>query len=135
MDNGSSLVLNRQARPFFEFNTGVEMFSWLKFSTLAGILEYPNADYMNSKSYPGDNTEDVDDSYFWQNAFSLNMIELDFKYLHLDFGCSVVYPKRFEIGYLFPLFIYVEYQNHTGDCDNLALFGDIMLRNPGVGKI
>lgn len=135
MDNGSSLVLNRQARPFFEFNTGVEMFSWLKFSTLAGILEYPNADYMNSKSYPGDNIEGVDDSYFWQNAFSLNMIELDFKYLHLDFGGSVVYPKRFEIGYLFPLFIYVEYQNHTGDCDNLALFGDIMLRKPGVGKI
>ncbi len=134
MDNGSSLVLNKQARPFFELNTGVEMFSWLKFSTLAGILEYPNADYMNADSYPEDK-EGVDDSYFWQNAFSLNMIELDFKYLHLDFGSSVVYPKRFEIGYLFPLFIYVEYQNHTGDCDNLALFGDIMLRKPGVGKV
>ena len=134
MDNGSSLVLNRQARPFFEFNTGVEMFSWLKFSTLAGILEYPNADYMNSNSYP-EEVDGSDDSYFWQNAFSLNMIELDFKYLHLDFGSSVVYPKRFEIGYLFPLFIYVEYQNHTGDSDNLALFGDIMLRKPGVGKV
>ena len=134
MDNGSSLVLNRQARPFFEFNTGVEMFSWLKFSTLAGILEYPNADYMNSNSYPQE-VDGSDDSYFWQNAFSLNMIELDFKYLHLDFGSSVVYPKRFEIGYLFPLFIYVEYQNHTGDSDNLALFGDIMFRKPGVGKV
>ena len=134
MDNGSSLVLNKQARPFFELNTGIEMFSWLKFSTLAGILEYPNADYMNADSYPEDK-EGVDESYFWQNAFSLNMIELDFKYLHLDFGSSVVYPKRFEIGYLFPLFIYVEYQNHTGDCDNLALFGDIMLRKPGVGKV
>lgn len=134
MDNGSSLVLNKQARPFFEFNTGIEMFSWLKFSTLSGILEYPNADYMNSDSYPEDK-DGVDDSYFWQNAFSVNMIELNFKYLHLDFGSSVVYPKRFEIGYLFPLFIYVEYQNHTGDCDNLALFGDIMLRKPGVGKV
>lgn len=134
MDNGSSLVLNRQARPFFEFNTGVEMFGWLKFSTLSGILEYPNADYMNSNSYP-EKVDGSDDSYFWQNAFSLNMLELDFKYLHLDFGSSVVYPKRFEIGYLFPLFIYVEYQNHTGDSDNLALFGDIMLRKPGVGKV
>lgn len=134
MDNGSSLVLNKQARPFFEFSTGIEMFSWLKFSTLSGILEYPNADYMNSDSYPEDK-DGVDDSYFWQNAFSVNMIELNFKYLHLDFGSSVVYPKRFEIGYLFPLFIYVEYQNHTGDCDNLALFGDIMLRKPGVGKV
>lgn len=134
MDNGSSLVLNKQARPFFEFNTGIEMFSWLKFSTLSGILEYPNADYMNSDSYP-EYKDGVDDSYFWQNAFSVNMIELNFKYLHLDFGSSVVYPKRFEIGYLFPLFIYVEYQNHTGDCDNLALFGDIMLRKPGVGKV
>ncbi len=135
MDVGSSLVLNKQARPFFEVNTSLEMFSWLKFSTLSGILEYPNADYMLTSSYFPDKKDGVDDSYYYQNAFSLNMLELNYKYLHIDLGSSVVYPKRFEIGYLFPLFIYVEYQNHTGDCDNLALFGDIMLRKPGVGKV
>lgn len=134
MDNGSSLVMNKNARPFFEFNTGMELFPWLKFSTLAGILEYPNADYMNEGCYPED-PGSSDDSYFFQNAFSLNMIELDFKYLHLDFGSSVVYPKRFELGYLFPLVIYVEYQNHIGDSDNLALFGDIKVRKPGLGSI
>lgn len=142
MDNGSSLVLNKMARPFFELSSSVEIFNWLKFSSLTGILEYPNSDYMldnegsvYEESYYPETEGNLDDSYYWQNAFSANMIELDFKYFHFDFGSTVVYPKRLELGYMFPLFIYVEYQNHTGDMDNLALFGDIMFRKPGLGKV
>ena len=142
MDNGSSLVLNKAARPFFELSSSVEIFDWLKFSSLTGILEYPNSDYIldndgsefEDSSYP-ETKQNLDDSFYWQNAFSANMIELDFKYFHFDFGSTVVYPKRLELGYMFPLFIYVEYQNHTGDMDNLALFGDIMIRKPGLGKL
>lgn len=142
MDNGSSLVLNKMARPFFELSSSVEIFNWLKFSALTGILEYPNSDYMldnedsaYEESYYPETKGNLDDSYYFQNAFSANMIELDFKYFHFDFGSTVVYPKRLELGYMFPLFIYVEYQNHTGDMDNLALFGDIMFRKPGLGKV
>ncbi len=134
MDSGSSLVLNGMARPFFSGDVTVELFPFLKFSSLAGILEYPNQDYMNEDSYP-EEKDGIDDSYFYQNAFSVNMLELDFTYLHFDFGSSVVYPKRFEVGYLFPLVTYVEYQNHIGDCDNLALFGNIKVRKPGLGSI
>ena len=134
MDTGSSLVLNGRTRPFFSVDSTIELFPFLKVSSLTGVLEYPNQDYMNENSY-AEQKDGIDDSYFYQNAFSLNMIELDFKYLHLDLGSSAVWPKRFELGYMFPLAVYVEYQNHIGDSDNLALFGDIKLRKPGLGSI
>lgn len=136
MDNGSSLVLNAQAYPFMAVDAQFKLFDFLKFYTLTGILEYPNQDYINEGELSVLNeSENIDDSYYFQNAFSLNMIELDFKYLHFDFGSSVVWPKRFEIGYMFPLANYVEYQNHIGDCDNLALFGDLRFTIPGVGSL
>ncbi len=136
MDNGSSLVLNAQAYPFMAVDAQFKLFNFLKFYSLTGILEYPNQDYINDDELKKiGKPEGVDDSYFYQNAFSLNMIELDFKYLHFDFGSSVVWPKRFDIGYMFPLANYVEYQNHIGDCDNLALFGDLKFTIAGLGSI
>lgn len=136
MDNGSSLVLNKQAYPFMAVDAQFKLFDCLKFYSLTGILEYPNQDYINDDELKKiGKPEGVDDSYFYQNAFSLNMIELDFKYLHFDFGSSVVWPKRFDIGYMFPLANYVEYQNHIGDCDNLALFGDLKFTISGLGSI
>lgn len=136
MDTGSSLVLNAQAYPFMAVDAQFKLFNFLKFYSLTGILEYPNQDYINDDELGKlGRAEGVDDSYFYQNAFSLNMIELDFKRLHFDFGSSVVWPKRFDIGYMFPLANYVEYQNHIGDCDNLALFGDVKFSIEGVGSI
>lgn len=135
MDNGSSLVLNANARPFFAVDVEFNLLKNIKYTSLTGILEYPNQDYMNEKSYTSDKPSRTDDSYLYQNAFSVNMIEVDINKLHLDFGSSCVWPKRFEIGYLFPLSNYVEYQNHIGDCDNLALFGDIKYTIKNFGSI
>lgn len=131
MDRGSSLVLNSHALPFFAADMSFEILPCLKFSALTGILEYPNQDYIAEDSWP-DNKED--DSLF-QNAFSINMLELDWRYFHFDFGSSVVWPKRWELGYLFPLINYVVYQNHLGDNDNCALFADIKFRKDGIGSI
>lgn len=136
MDEGSSLVLNRSAYPFLAVDAQFKLFNSLKFYSLTGILEYPNQDYINKDELDVlGSSGSLDDSFYYQNAFSLNMLELDFKRLHLDFGCSVIWPKRFELGYLFPLANYVEYQNHIGDCDNLALFGDFKYTINGVGSI
>ena len=136
MDNGSSLVLNAKAYPFMAVDAQFKLFDFFKFYSLTGILEYPNQDYINEASLGKiGKPSGVDDSYFYQNAFSLNMIELDLKRLHLDFGSSVVWPKRFDIGYMFPLANYVEYQNHIGDCDNLALFGDFKYTIANVGSL
>lgn len=137
MDNGSSLVLNAKAYPFMAVDAQFKLFDSFKFYSLTGILEYPNQDYINEAAMRKFETESVslDDSYYFQNAFSVNMIELDLKRLHLDFGSSVIWPKRFELGYAFPLANYVEYQNHIGDCDNLALFGDIKYTITDIGSI
>lgn len=134
MDNGSSLVLNSSAQPFFAYDMTVQLFPWLHFSNLVGILEYPNQDYINNHAFDMLGSG-KDDAMFFQNGFSINMIDLDWKYLHLDFGSNVIFPKRFELGYMFPLAIYVEYQNHIGDYDNMALFGDVKVRKPGLGEI
>ena len=136
MDDGASLVLNARALPFLAVDAQFRIFDFLKFYSLTGILEYPNQDYINEAELKKlGSSGSLDDSYYYQNAFSLNMIELDLKRLHLDFGSTVIWPKRFELGYAFPLANYVEYQNHIGDCDNLQLFGDIKYTITGVGSV
>ena len=133
MERGASLVYNANAAAFAAFDIRAELFSFLKFSGLTGVLEYPNQEYIAEKSWP-ERRVGVD-AYFFQNGFSINMVELDFKYLHFDFGTSVIWPNRFALGYMIPLINFVEYQNHIGDYDNLALFANIKLRKPGLGAI
>lgn len=132
MDKHSSLVLNGTAMPFFGLDITVELLPYLTYSSLTGTLEYPNRDDIFGYSLPGN---DHDDASLWQNAFSINMVEVNYKGLHADFGSTVVWPKRFELGYMFPLTNYVEYQNHIGDYDNLALFGDLKYTKTGIGSV
>lgn len=122
--NGSSLVLNAVARPFFGVEANFEPFNWLRMSTLTGILEYYN---MNGISVS---------SATFQNAFAIGMAEANYKnYLHFSFGSSAVFLKRFELGYSFPLLSRFFYQNNVGDFDNLAMFATLILQYPGIGKI
>ncbi len=134
MDEGASLVLNESARPFLGVDLAFNIFDWLQYSFVAGSLEYPNQDYMNRNSY-NSSAPVLDDAYFFQNGYTLNMVEVNFPFMHIDFGSSVVWPKRFEMGYLFPLANYVEYQNHIGDGDNITLFGDLKFQKPGLGSV
>ena len=134
MDKGSSLVLNANARPFTALDMQISPFKFLRYSFIVGSLEYPSQSYMNEKWYP-ENTGSNDDSFFFQNNYTLNMVDLDFKHLHIDFGSSVIWPNRFAMGYMFPLANFVEYQNHVGDADNLQMFGDIKLKYQGLGEI
>ena len=135
MDKGSSLVLNSRAMPFFGVDTQFNLLPFLKYSATFGMLEYPNASYRYTSTTLPTSTTEGDDGKFWQNAFAINMLEIDTKYVHWDFGSTVVFPKRFEPAYFFPLINYVEYQNHTGDYDNLALFTDLKLRKADLGSI
>lgn len=147
MDAGSSLVYNQSAAPFFAFDAGIKLFDWLSFQTLTGIMEFPNAEYIDENAWyritydeNGNVIEDTSitnyvDSYFFQNAYSIGMFNFDTKYIHFDFGSTCIWPKRFELGYMFPLIDRVIYQNSVGDFDNLALFGDLKGTIPGVGSL
>ena len=146
MDNGSSLVYNYNTQPFVAFDADVKLFDWLSFKTLTGVLEFPNAGYINENAWYRvtqdeegnvikDESYDVVDGYFFQNAFSIGMLNLDFEHIHFDFGSTCVWPKRFEIGYMFPLVDKVVYQNNVGDYDNLALFGSLKGKLAGIGSL
>jgi hypothetical protein len=119
---GSSLVLNKAAQPFFGFDIQVKPFSWLQLYSLSGILEYYDSKGMTTSSAT------------FQNAFSLTMLSVNYKqYIQFDVGSSVVWPKRFELAYLFPLTFPLLYQNNIGDFDNLAFFGNLKLQYPELG--
>jgi hypothetical protein len=122
--NGNSLILNQAARPFLAFEATFKPVDWFTFSTLTGILEYSFRERLGDSA--GTN----------QNAFSIYMVELNYKnYFHLDFGTSALWPKRFELGYIFPLFDNLLYQSNIGDFDNIGLFFNIKGQYPGIGKI
>lgn len=140
MDDGSSLILNSRARPFLAFETRFQPFSFFAISSITGALEYPNQGHITSNSYymideDGKKVDTVEDSYFFQNAFSMTMIDFNFTHFHFDFGSAAVWPKRFELGYAFPLIDRVIYQNNTGDYDNLSLFFNMKFMYPGLGSL
>ena len=136
MDKGSSLVFGAAAHPFLALEAEIRPFRWFSLSTLTGILEFPNSDYIIGNIYRSKkDLGDYDNAAFFQNAYSIAMLEFDFKYIHADLGTTAVWPKRFELGYFFPLTDKVFYQNNIGDLDNIALFGNISYTYPKIGTV
>ncbi len=148
MDDGSSLIFNQNAHPFFAIEATANPFDWLRFSTITGFLEFPNQEHIlkNAWYLTEDTTEVLEDgtkrndikntdSFFFHNVFAMAMLDLDFEHVHWDFGSTVIMPNRFDLGYSFPLVDRVVYQNSMGDYDNLALFTDLKIRYPGIGYI
>lgn len=122
---GNNLFLNAAARPFMAVEGTARPTDWLNFSFLTGVLEF----------YKETNSNKSDSSTF-QNAFSAAIVEANYKnYFHIDFGSTTIWPKRFELGYLFPLNSNFMYQNNIGDFDNLAMFFNISGQYPGVIKV
>jgi hypothetical protein len=125
MTPGSSLVYNAAARPFLGVEALFNPVSWFSFSTITGVLEIYNG-------YGGI----YDAPMTFQNAFSLYQLELNYKnYFHIDFGTGAIWPKRFELGYLFPLMDNFLNQNLIGKTDNTAAHINLKGRYPGLGSI
>jgi hypothetical protein len=122
-ENGANLFMNGQARPFMALEGTAAPVDWMYFSFLTGALEYQKFSNQWSDADP------------FQNLFSLALAEFNIKkYLHFDFGSATVWPKRFDLGYIFPVNSNYFYQNNIGDFDNLALFTTLEGRWPGVAK-
>jgi len=121
---GSSLALNQMSRPFIAVEGEFKPASWLTFSSMTGFLEF-----FNSK---GEKASGMT----FQNAYSVTMLQLRYKnYLFLDLGETVVWPKRFELGYAFPLMSNIIYKGFVGDFDNLGVFFNVKAQYPGIGNI
>ena len=124
MAPGNSLILNSSARPFLGIEANFNPVPWFAFSSVTGVLEFDNFGGIK------------DPAESFQNAYSLYQLELNCKnYFHIDFGSATVWPKRFEMGYLFPLLDNFFYQNYVGDFDNAAIFLNIKGQFPGLGKL
>jgi hypothetical protein len=121
---GGSLVFNGYARPFVAFEATYHPASWFSFSSLTGGLEYYNEKGISESAWT------------FQNLFSIEQVEFNYKnFVHFDIGSTVVYPKRFELGYIFPINNNFMYQNNIGDFDNMSLFFDLAFQYPGLGGI
>lgn len=121
---GNNLFMNAAARPFMAIEGTARPTDWLNFSFLTGVLEYYKEASLKA------------DAMNFQNAFSLAMVEINYKnYVHFDFGSTTIWPKRFELGYLFPINSNFMYQNNIGDFDNLSLFFTLSGQYPGVAKV
>jgi hypothetical protein len=124
MAPGSSLVFNAAAQPFIALEGTFNPVSWFAFSALTGVLEYYNAQGITESAITS------------QNAFSIEQLEFNYKnYLHFDVGSTAVWPKRFELGYPFPINNNFIYQNNIGDFDNMGLFFNAQAQYPGIGGL
>jgi len=121
---GSSLALNQMARPFLGIEGEFNPLSWFSIISFTGVLEYGN-------------TSGIKDSAMTnQNVYSATMLQFRYKdYVSFDIIDSVVWPKRFEIGYLVPIVSNFFYQNNVGDFDNMAMTFNLKLQYPGLGNI
>jgi len=121
---GSSLALNQMARPFLGIEAAFNPLSWLGFATMTGFLEFFNRD------------GEKESGMHFQNAYSITIIQLRYKnYFSADIGETIVWPKRFELGYIFPLTPSIIYQANTGDFDNMGFFFNIKGQYPGIGNM
>jgi hypothetical protein len=122
--SGSSLSMNRMARPFLGIEGSFTPLDWFAISSLTGVLEYYNDKGIKESAMTN------------QNAFSISMLEFKYKnYFYFDIGEAVVWNKRFELGYLSPITNHIFYQNNIGDFDNVSMFFNIKAQYPALGKI
>ena len=121
---GSSLHLNQASRPFLGIEAEFRPFSWFSFATMTGIMEYHPSQGLKNSGYND------------QKAYSISMLQFKYKnYLALDIGESVIWAKRFELGYISPITNSIFYQNNIGDFDNMAMMLNIKGQYPGIGGI
>lgn len=116
-----SIILSGQARPFLGLEVHAEIFEWMDYAVLVGTLE-------NSGSSGADG---------WLNQKMITQKNVDmrpFPWLYIGIHEGVVWPKRFELGYINPLIFSSLYQGMGGDFDNII--GGITLggRVPGYAE-
>ena len=103
-----NLALSKTARPFTALDIYIRPLPWISLSALTGSLEYFNSEGLKESSKK------------FQNNLTSLMAELFISDIaYIGFTSSVVWTKRFELGYLNPGMIPLFYQNNIGDFDNL----------------
>lgn len=118
------LLIAGSSRPFMAVDLHFQPVNWFQLSFLTGVLEYNKADTGTIR--PLD----------FQNSFSATKMQFSLgKYIDAAVNAAVVFPKRFELGYMSPLMISLFYQNMVGDFDNMYLGGTLVVKIPRWGRL
>lgn len=120
----NNLQLSGSARTIDGIELQVDLTPWLHFIVLNGSLGKFSVSTIgegdDEKAFFSDYFYDDKPYYRFENNFSAQRVELNpTKDLTLSIYESVVWQKRFELGYLNPLSIYMFQQNNLGDIDNM----------------
>jgi hypothetical protein len=100
-----SLMLSGSANPFVSASVEAKIFEWMDYAFLFGSLEN-----YGSKDHGREN----------QALITLHSVDVrPFDWLYLGVHEAVVWPKRFELGYLNPMIFSSLYQGMIGDFDNI----------------
>lgn len=113
-----NLVISEQARNFDAVEMHWDVAEWAHFSYLTGTLT------------------DTDDSDTHQNMLTTKRVDIDLPTgLSVGLHETVLWPKRFELGYLNPFMISTLYQNILGDYDNMFAGGDFSWNIAESGRV
>lgn len=120
----NNLQLSGSARTIEGIELQIDVTPWLHFMVLNGSLGKFSVstieDGTDTKLFFSDYFYDDKPYYRFENNFSSQRVEFNAtKNLTLSIYESVVWQKRFELGYLNPLSIYMFQQNNLGDIDNM----------------
>lgn len=119
-----NLMISKTARPFMAIDGQISPADWVNLSFIVGSLEYFRSD--SSK----------ESSKIFQNAYTATQIEFFAKeWAYFGLNSSVIWPKRFELGYGHPGMMALFYQNMIGDYDNMQIGLAARFNVPGYLKM
>lgn len=105
-----NLMLSKTARPFMAIDGQILPAHWVNLSFIVGGLEYFRTDH------------GLESAKTFQNAYTATQIEFFAKeWAYFGLNSSVIWPKRFELGYGHPGMMALFYQNMIGDFDNMQI--------------
>ncbi|MBI9095413.1 MAG: hypothetical protein JEY71_11070 [Sphaerochaeta sp.] len=116
----NNLMVSGSARPIDGIELSLDITSWLHYTVLTGSMGKFSLSELGDDRFFSDDFQEDKPYYRFDNNFSAHRVELDATpNLTLAVFEAVVWSKRFEIGYLNPLTIYMFEQNNLGDIDNM----------------
>jgi hypothetical protein len=131
----NNLQISSTARTFDGIEAEVDISSWMRYSVMTGSLGIFTLDTLDGEDFFSDNMFDKENFRF-NNNLSAHRVEVDVTpNLTLALWESVVWEKRFEIGYLNPLTIYMFEQNNLGDLDDMIAGFDANYTLPGKARL
>ncbi|MDY0288619.1 MAG: hypothetical protein RBR15_07335 [Sphaerochaeta sp.] len=116
----NNLMVSGSARSIDGIELSLDLTSWLRYTVLTGSMGKVSLARLGGELFFSDDFQTDKPYYRFDNNLSAHRVELDATpNLTLAIFESVVWGKRFELGYLNPLTIYMFEQNNLGDIDNM----------------